>query len=135
MDNFQEPDPQEIADQIIEQLQSGEESEWDNIRIEIAGILHLDQDYKKTKQKVQDLLATSQLKHKLRVASTSEYEIAEIVEAGGGTQPYKNALSKLLMKDTEFGKELYGKIGEMVDSMVGEKGEFKRKTKSEEPTD
>lgn len=135
MKSFQEPDPQEIADQIIAQLQLGEDNEWDNIRIEIASFLRVNQDYKKTKQNVQDLLATPQLKHKLRAASTSEYEIAEIVETGGGTQPYKNALSKLLVKDTEFGKELYNKIGGMVDSMVGERGEVKKRERIEEQND
>ena len=52
MDKFQEPDPKVVANEIISRLQAGDEPEWDNIRIDIAGILRLNQDYKKTKQHI-----------------------------------------------------------------------------------
>ena len=135
MEQFQEPDPQVVSDEILARLQSGDDSEWDNIRIDIAGILRMNQDYKKTKQTVQNLLESSQLKQKLRAASTSEYDIADLVELGGGTLPYKKALSNLLTRDTEFGKELYSRISEMVDSMIGEKGQVFTKYTHQTTTD
>ncbi|EAY11565.1 hypothetical protein TVAG_006400 [Trichomonas vaginalis G3] len=127
------PDPETVAEQVIQRLQDGEDNEWDNIRFNTASELRINNDYKKTKIKIQDILNSTPIKRKIMASSTNEFEIAELVELGGGTKPYKDALLQLLTQDTEFGKELFNKISKLVDDIVGREV-IKKTTFSEMPS-
>lgn len=127
------PDSETVAEQVLQILQDGDDNEWDNIRFNTASELRINNDYKKTKMKIQDILNQTPIKRKIMASSTNEYEIAELVDLGGGTKPYKDALSLLLTQDTDFGKELFNRISKLVDDIVSKKEIVQKTTYSEMP--
>jgi len=120
---FSSPDPEQIAQQIIQSLQNGEESEWDNMRVEIAGVLLANNDYKKTQQMVERLLSSQQLKSKINEPTMSEEDIAKLIESNGGINYYKNALHQLLDKEKDYGKGFKSKINEIINKELEKTGQ------------
>ena len=111
---------EEIALNVIKNLENSDKKEWNQLQIEISGILNANQDYRKTKSNVERILNTNHIKTKVKNPNITLEDIELIIQQEGGLSSYQAALSNLLRKDSEYGMNFYSKIKEMSEKLYNQ---------------
>ena len=104
---------EEVAEAIIRRMQ--ENGRWEALRVELASTLRMNNDFKLTENRAQEILATDGLKKLMKQPTTTEYDVAQMVEKAGGLQRYESALIDVLDVKRQIGEELKREVGELVD--------------------
>lgn len=113
---MQEPSAKELADVIIdEMIKTGR---WEQLRVDLASTLGVDNHFKATEARVQEILLTEQLKNQMRQMGTTEQDVAEMVKRAGGLQTYEAALIDALSAKSAIGSKLQKEVYKMVDERV-----------------
>ena len=113
---MEEFNAKEVADNIInEMIKSGR---WEQLRVDLASTLGVDNHFKATEARVQEILLTEQLKNQMRQMGTTEQDVAEMVKRAGGLQTYEAALIDALSAKSAIGSKLQKEVYKMVDERV-----------------
>ena len=67
--------PEELADDLIRQMVDS--GEWEQLRVNLAGILNVNHDYERVKERAQEIINTPQIKQWMSKVDTNEIEISE----------------------------------------------------------
>jgi hypothetical protein len=105
--------PEIVADSVIREMI--ENGRWEEMRVQLASILKVNGDYKVAKTRAQEILATEQVIRRMKEPKTTHYDIARVVEQGGGIQGYRNALSEILTTDNPTGVDIQKELAALVD--------------------
>ena len=108
--------PEELADDLIRQMVDS--GEWEQLRVNLAGILNVNHDYERVKERAQEIINTPQIKQWMSKVDTNEIEISKTIEEQGGLEHYKKKLIELLNAENEVGREIHKKIITMVENYV-----------------
>jgi hypothetical protein len=112
--------PEEIADLVIQELI--QTNRWEELRVQLASILEVNGVYAQAKRKAQQILASEQLRTKMRQPMTTADEIATMVEKNGALRVYRNELAQLLTPECPTGEEIQKEIGQLADRYLRERG-------------
>ena len=113
---MEEFNAKEVADNIInEMIKSGR---WEQLRVDLASTLGMDNHFKATEARAQEILSTEQLKSQMRLPGTTEQDVAEMVKRAGGLHSYEAALKEVLNSRAAIGSSLQKEVGRMVDEYV-----------------
>ena len=108
----------EIAEAIIEKMK--ENGRWEALRVELASTLRVNNDFKYTEKRAQEILATEQLRKMMKLPNTTVYDIAKLVERSGGIQNYASSLRNILDETSQTGLDLQREVSDMVDEYTQE---------------
>jgi hypothetical protein len=105
--------PEIVADSVIKEMI--ENGRWEELRVQLASILKVNGDYRIAKTRAQEILATEQVIRRMKEPKTTEYDVARVVEQGGGIQGYRNALSEVVSTDNPTGVDIQKELTALVD--------------------
>ena len=98
---FENLTDEEIADLILSK-EIGQ-AKWEKWRVSLGSILNVDHVYEHTRDTVQRLLNSSQVKEAMRQPDVTEYDIFSLIEKLGALNEYKTSLERLLTKTDSKG--------------------------------